>query len=96
MYVCYEQLEASIQPTNDGDPNHRLAILRSRPGQLAVVHWQQPHPPVPEQLHSYIQEAWSLNLDELTIEVLSNPWFSEGGRSSEPLCGTHDFVLGKN
>ena len=42
LYVCDEQLEESIQPANDGDPNHRLAILRSRPGQLAVVHWQQP------------------------------------------------------
>ena len=50
LYVCDERLEESIQPANDGDPNHRLAILRSRPGQLAVVHWQQPHPPEPEQL----------------------------------------------
>ena len=32
LYVCDEQLEESIQPANDGDPNHRLAILRSRPG----------------------------------------------------------------
>ena len=82
LYVCNEQLEESIQPANDGDPNHRLAILRSRPGQLAVVHWQQPHPPVPGQLRRYLQEAWFLNMDELTIETLSTPWFREGGHQS--------------
>ena len=82
LYVCNEQLEESIEPANDGDPNHRLAILRSRPGQLAVVHWQQPHPPVTEQLRYYLQEAWFLNMDELAIEALSTPWFREGGHQS--------------
>ena len=82
LYVCNEQLEESIQPANNGDPNHRLAILRSRPGQLAVVHCQQPHPPVPEQLRHYLQEAWFLNMDELAIEPLSTPWFREGGHQS--------------
>ena len=82
LYVCNEQLEESIQPDNNGDPNHRLAILRSRPGQLAVVHWQQPHPPVTEQLRYYLQEAWFLNMDELAIEALSTPWFREGGHQS--------------
>ena len=71
LYVCDEQLEESIQPANDGDPNHRLAILRSQPGQLAVVHWQQAYPPEPEQLRRYLQDTWSLNLDELEIESLS-------------------------
>ena len=56
LYVCDEQLEETIQPANDGDPNHRLAILRSRPGQLAVVHWQQPDPPEPKQLRRYLQD----------------------------------------
>ena len=82
LYVCNEQLEESIQPANDGDPNHRLAILRSRPGQLAVVHWQQPHPPLSEQLRRYLQEAWFLNMDELAIEALSTPWFRKGGHQS--------------
>ena len=82
LYVCDERLEESIQPANDGDPNHRLAILRSRPGQLAVVHWQQPHPPEPEQLRRYLQDTWSLNPDELEIEALSTPWFREGGHQS--------------
>ena len=82
LYVCNEQLEESIQPANNGYPNYRLAILRSRPGQLAVVHWQQPHPPVPDQLRNYLQEAWFLNMDELAIEALSTPWFREGGHQS--------------
>ena len=82
LYVCDEQVEESIQPATDGDPNHRLAILRSRPGQLAVVHWQQPHPAEQEQLRHYLQESWSLDLDELQIEALSTPWFREGGHQS--------------
>ena len=82
LYVCNEQLQESIQPANDGDPNHRLAILRSRPGQLAVVHWQQPHPPEPEQLRPYLRDIWSLNPDEIQIEALSTPWFREGGHQS--------------
>ena len=82
LYVCEEQLEESIQPAKDGDPNHRLAILRSRPEQLAVVHWQQPYPPEPEQLRGYLQDTWSLNLDDLEIEALSAPWFREGGHQS--------------
>ncbi len=82
LFVCDEQLEESIQPANDGDPNHRLATLRSRPGQLAVVHWQQAHAPEPEQLRHYFQETWTLNLDELEIEVLNTPWFRGGGHQS--------------
>ena len=82
LYVCDERLEESIQPANDGDPNHRLAILRSRPRQLAVAHWQQPDPPEPEQLRRYLQDTWSLNPDELEIEALSTPWFREGGHQS--------------
>ena len=82
LYVCDEQLEESIQPANDGDPNHRLAILRSRPGQLAVVHWQQAHPPEPEQLRRYLHDTWTLNLDDLEMEAMSIPWFREGGHQS--------------
>ena len=82
LYVCDEQLEELIQPANDGDPNHRLAILRSRPGQLAVVHWQQPHPAKQEQLRHYLKESWYLDLDELQIEALSTPWFREGGHQT--------------
>ena len=82
LYVCEEQLEESIQPANDGDPNHRLAILRSRPVQLAVVHWQQPDPPETEQLRSYLQNTWDLNTDELKITALSDPWFRDGGHQS--------------
>ncbi|WP_392347833.1 hypothetical protein [Parasynechococcus sp.] len=82
LFVCDEQLEESIQPANDGHPNHRLAILRSQPEKLAVVHWQQSHPPEPEQLRRYLHDTWSLDLDELKIEALSNPWFREGGHHS--------------
>ena len=82
LYVCDEQLEESIHPANDGDPNHRLAILHSRPGQLAVVHWQQSHPPVPEKLRSYLQDTWSLVLDKLQLQAISTPWFREGGHQS--------------
>ena len=82
LYVCNEQLQESIQPANDGHPNHRLAILQSRPGQLAVVHWQQPGPPETAQLRSYLKDTWDLNTDELRITALSAPWFREGGHQS--------------
>ena len=82
LYVCDEQLEESIQPANDGDPNHRLATLRSRPGELALVHWKQPQPSEPEELRRYLQHTWSLNLDELEVKALSTPWFREGGHQS--------------
>ena len=82
LYVCDEQLQESVQPANDGHPNHRLAILQSRPGQLAVVHWQQPHPPETEQLRSYLQNTWDLNPDDLKITPLSAPWFRDGGHQS--------------
>ena len=82
LYVCEEQLQESVQPANDGHPNHRLAILQSQPGQLAVVHWQQPDPPETEQLNRYLQELWDLNPAELKITALSAPWFREGGHQS--------------
>ena len=44
---------------------------------MAVVHWQQPDPPEPEQLRRYLQDTWSLNPDELEIEALGIPWFRE-------------------
>ena len=82
LYVCDEQLQESIQPVANGDPNHRLAILQSRPGQLAVVHWQRAHAPETDQLRDYLQETWRLNPDELRITAVSTPWFREGGHQS--------------
>ena len=82
LYVCDEQLEESIRPANDGHPNHRLAILQSRPGQLAVVHWQRPHPPGTEQLRCYLKNTWNLDADRLQITALSSPWFRDGGHQS--------------
>ena len=47
-----------------------------------MVHWQQPHPPEPEQLRRYLQDTWSLNPDNLEIEAHSTPWFRDGGHQN--------------
>ena len=41
LFVCDEQTDESEAPAPDGQPGHRLVTLTSRPGQLAIVHWQR-------------------------------------------------------
>ena len=82
LFVCDEQTDETVVPAPDGEPGHRLVTLTSRPGQLAIVHWQQTCPPTPSLLKSYIAEEWELNADELDLVVCTSPWFREGGHQT--------------
>lgn len=49
LFVCDEQLTETVEPIDSGDPQERLVTLRSTPGALALVHWQQ-NCPAPDDL----------------------------------------------
>ena len=82
LFVCDEQTDESEAPAPDGQPGHRLVTLTSRPGQLAIVHWQQTSPPTLLMLESYLAEEWQLNADELDLVACTSPWFREGGHQT--------------
>ena len=82
LFVCDEQTDATVVPATDGEPGHRLVTLTSRPGQLAIVHWQQTSPPTPLMLKSYLVEEWQLNAKELDLVACSTPWFRDGGHQT--------------
>ena len=82
LFVCNEQTDESEAPAPDGQPGHRLVTLTSRPGQLAIVHWQQTSPPTPLMLESYLAEVWQLNAKEIDLVAGSTPWFRDGGHQT--------------
>ena len=82
LYVWDEQLDERIEAANDGDPAHRLVTLRSQPGALAIVHWQQAEPPTPDQVQAYLADTWDLKAETLTLEPSSEPWFRNGGHQT--------------
>ena len=82
IYVVDEQLEETIQPAGDGQDSHRLVTLTSRPGALAVVHWQRADPPSVEQLDNYLRLTWDLDPEQLDPQPLEQPWFREGGHQT--------------
>ena len=82
LFVCDEQSDETVVPAPDGEPGHRLVTLTSRPGQLAIVHWQQTCPPTPPMLKSYLADEWQLNADELDLVVCTSPWFRDGGHQT--------------
>ena len=82
LFVCDEQTDETVVPAPDGEPGHRLVTLTSRPGQLAIVHWQQTSPPTPPLLKSYLAEEWQLNADELDFLACTSPWFRDGGHQT--------------
>ena len=82
LFVCDEQTDEAVVPAPDGEPGHRLVTLTSRPGQLAIVHWQQTCPPTPPLLKSYLADEWQLNADELDLVVCTSPWFRDGGHQT--------------
>ena len=47
LFVCQERCEELEQPAPDGVAHHRLVTLTCRPGELALVHWQQPEAAMP-------------------------------------------------
>ena len=82
LYVWDEQLDERVEAANDGDPAHRLVTLRSQPGALAIVHWQQAEPPTPAQLQAYLAGTWDLKAESLILEPSSEPWFRNGGHQT--------------
>lgn len=82
LYIWDEQLDERVEAANDGDPAHRLVILRSQPGALAVVHWQQSKPPTADQLQVYLAGTWDLRAETLIFEPSSEPWFRNGGHQT--------------
>ena len=82
LYVWNEQLDERVEAANDGDPAHRLVTLRSQPGALAIVHWQQAEPPTPDQLQAYLASTWDLKAETLILEPSSEPWFRNGGHQT--------------
>ena len=82
LYIWDEQLDERVEPANDGDPAHRLVTLRSQPGALAIVHWQQPEPPTRDHIREYLASTWDLNAETLDLEPSSEPWFRNGGHQT--------------
>ena len=79
LFVVDEQLEETIQAAEDGNPSHRLVTLTSRPGALAIVHWQRADAPSTEQLESYLSSTWQLNPEHFNLQPFEQPWFRYSG-----------------
>ena len=92
LFVCDEQTDECVVPAPDGQPGHRLVTLTSRPGQLAIVHWQQTSPPPQLMLESYLAEEWQLKANELDLVACSSPWFRDGGHQTRFSPPTDLFV----
>ena len=91
LFVVDEQLDETVQPAGDGNPAHRLVTLTSRPGALAIVHWQQPTPPSAEQLQAYLSETWQLDPTLFSVQPQNQPWFRDGGHQSR-LAAPNDLI----
>lgn len=88
LFVVDEQLDETVQPAGDGNPAHRLVILTSRPGALAIVHWQKAEPASAEQLQAYLTDSWNLDPATLSIQPHDQPWFRDGGHQSRVAAPT--------
>ena len=63
----------------DRNTSHRLVTLTSRPGALAIVHWQRADAPSTEQLESYLSGTWQLNPEHFNLQPFDQPWFRDSG-----------------
>ena len=79
LFVCDEQLTETVEPMEGGDPQQRLVTLRSTPGALALIHWQQTGPAPDDLVLHYLRQSWGLDPEALTLNVCSEPWFRNGG-----------------
>ena len=79
LFVCDEQLTETVEPVEGGDPQQRLVTLRSTPGALALVHWQQTDPSPDDFVRHYLRQSWELDPEALILNVCSEPWFRNGG-----------------
>ena len=91
LFIVDEQLEETIQPAGDGNAAQRLVTLTSRPGALAIVHWQRPTPPSAEQLQAYLSETWQLDPTLFSVQAQDQPWFRDGGHQSR-LAAPNDLI----
>ena len=94
LYVVDEQLKETIQPAEDGNASHRLVTLTSRPGALAIVHWQRADAPTAEKVKTYLSVTWGLDPDRLNQQPLEQPWFRDGGHQIR-LTAPSDLVWRK-
>ena len=79
LFVCDEQLTETVEPIDSGDPQERLVTLRSTPGALALVHWQQNCPAPDDLVRHYLRQSWGLDHEALNLNVCLEPWFRNGG-----------------
>ena len=92
LFVCDEQLTETVEPIDSGDPQERLVTLRSTPGALALVHWQQICPAPDELVRDYLCLSWGLDPEALILNVCSEPWFRNGGHQIRITPPTGLFV----
>ena len=92
LFVCDEQLTETVEPVEGGDPQQRLVTLRSTPGALALIHWQQTGPAPEDLVLHYLRQSWGLDPDLLTLNVCSEPWFRNGGHQIRITPPTDLFV----
>ena len=78
LFITQEAVEEDI--VTGGSEGERLATVSIRPVELALVHWQQAQPATEEQIKTYFQEQWDLEVPTLT--PLQQSWFREGGHQS--------------
>ena len=79
LFVCDEQLTETLEPIDGGDPQERLVTLRSTPGALALVHWQQTDPAPDDLVRHYFRQSWGLDPEPLILKAWPEPWFRNGG-----------------
>ena len=92
LFVCDEQLTETLEPIDGGDPQERLVTLRSTPGALALVHWQQTGPAPDELVRHYFRQSWGLDPEPLILKAWPEPWFRNGGHQIRITPPTGLFV----
>ena len=79
LFVCGEQLTETVEPIDSGEPQERLVTLRTTPGALALVHWQQTDPAPNDLVRHYFRQSWGLDPEPLILKAWPEPWFRNGG-----------------
>ena len=92
LFVCDEQLTETVEPIDGGDPQERLVTLRSTPGALALVHWQQTDPAPDDLVRHYFSQSWGLDPEPLILKAWPEPWFRNGGHQSRITSPTGLFI----
>ena len=92
LFVCDEQLTETVEPIDGEDPQERLVTLRSTPGALALVHWQQTDPAPDDLVRHYFRQSWGLDPEPLILKAWPEPWFRNGGHQIRITPPTGLFV----